>query len=237
MRIGSIRRNWQELGRKDPLWAVLTTESQRGGRWDVDAFLATGLREIEAALAYVGSLGLDPPRGRALDFGCGVGRLTQALTDHFAEVDGVDVAASMIERARGLNRHGDRCRFRLNESADLSAFPDRTFHLVYSNITLQHMPRSLMRRYVGEFLRVLAPEGVVVFELTTAPSPRMRLRAHTYRWWLQLTRRSGVPMYWMAPEGVRSWIEQGGGRVVDIAESARHDGWQRMRYVAVLAGA
>ena len=46
-----------------------------------------------------------PPgaRDRALDFGCGVGRLTRALGDRFDAVVGVDISAGMVEQARRLN--------------------------------------------------------------------------------------------------------------------------------------
>ena len=68
---------------------------------------------------------------RALDFGCGVGRLTQPLADHFEEVRGVDVSPVMLEQARQFNRHGDRCQYVWNDAADLRMFADRShrFHL------------------------------------------------------------------------------------------------------------
>ena len=44
-----------------------------------------------------------------LDIGCGVGRLTQALSSRFDECWGVDIAPSMIESANKLNRCPDRC--------------------------------------------------------------------------------------------------------------------------------
>ena len=42
-------------------------------------------------------------RDRALDFGCGVGRLTRALGTRFESALGVDISAGMIEQARRLN--------------------------------------------------------------------------------------------------------------------------------------
>ena len=71
------------------------------------------LGEVEAS-------GLRVPHHQALDFGCGVGRLTQALAEHFERVAGVDIAASMIARARQENRHGDRVRYVVNERSDLA---------------------------------------------------------------------------------------------------------------------
>jgi ubiquinone/menaquinone biosynthesis C-methylase UbiE len=121
------------------------------------------------------SLGQGFPRGRALDFGCGVGRLTQPLADHYEEVVGVDIAPSMIELAENLNRRGDRCSYVLNESDDLRAFCDSGFDLIYSNITLQHMEPRYAFRYIKEFLRVLSGDGLLVFYMTSERTGRNTL--------------------------------------------------------------
>src|SRR5688500_10455568 len=109
-----LRALWDQLGREDPLWAVLTRPDRRGRTWDEDEFFATGRREIAEVLGRLPELPGESPR-RALDFGCGVGRLTQALAERFDAVVGVDVAASMIEEARARNRVGPRCTYLLNE--------------------------------------------------------------------------------------------------------------------------
>lgn len=64
---------------------------------------------MDALIEYVRSLNIDCPRKHALDFGCGVGRLTQALAAHFDEVTGVDISPSMIKLAKKYSRHGDGC--------------------------------------------------------------------------------------------------------------------------------
>src|SRR5262249_21187503 len=134
-----LRRNWDQFGKEDPLWAILTIPEKQGGRWDVSEFFATGEREISEALRYLAELGHAPRRLRALDFGCGVGRLTQALALHFQEVVGVDIAPSMIAAADRFNRHGQRCRYVENTLPDLSFFADGSFDFIYSVIALQHM--------------------------------------------------------------------------------------------------
>ena len=101
MDLDQLQWHWDEWGRRDPIWAILSDHGDR----TLDEFFARGRREIDERLAHLASIGADPPRGRALDFGCGAGRLTQALCEHFAECDGVDIAPSMIELAQrqGLN--------------------------------------------------------------------------------------------------------------------------------------
>ena len=105
-----LQKTWDALGREDPLWAVMSHREMKGNRWKLEDFLHTGEREIADALHHAESLHPGLRRGHALDFGCGVGRLSQALGDHFEAVDGVDIAPSMLARARDLNRHAERCR-------------------------------------------------------------------------------------------------------------------------------
>lgn len=163
MGLKRLARTWDALARRDPLWAILTWPDKRGGRWDPDDFLATGRAEVDAVLARARALHPRLGRSRALDFGCGAGRLTQALCAHFDAVDGVDIAAGMLEHARRLDRGG--ATWHLHTAADLSLFPDGRFDFVYTSITLQHMPPALMRRYLREFPRVLAPGGLLCCQL------------------------------------------------------------------------
>ena len=58
-------------------------------------FFASGQREIEGILAGLDGQGIrSEARHRALDFGCGLGRLTRALADSFDEVVGIERSES-----------------------------------------------------------------------------------------------------------------------------------------------
>jgi len=186
-----LRRVWAALGKDDPLWAVLSHADKRGGRWEVADFLATGQLEIDSQLQRMQEWGLPAQRTTALDFGSGAGRLSRALAAHFEQVIGVDVSASMIECARKLNADLDNARFVENPSTRLDGIADRSIDLVYSNMTLQHMPATLALGYVAEFLRVLAPRGVAVFQFVsgTDASWRGRLYAMLPNRWLNPLRR------------------------------------------------
>jgi SAM-dependent methyltransferase len=181
MELERLQREWNAFGEEDPLWAILTEPSRRGGRWDVEEFLATGREEVDEVLAELADHGLSVKRGRALDFGCGVGRLTQALAGHFDSVDGVDVAASMITGAQRLNPNPGRVRFHHNGAPDLRMFDDESFDFVLSLIVLQHMEPGLMVGYMREFLRVLRPGGVAFFNVPESFTRGEELPAQAWR--------------------------------------------------------
>ncbi|HEY0928809.1 MAG TPA: class I SAM-dependent methyltransferase [Gemmatimonas sp.] len=165
MSLEHTQKTYEKLGREDPFYAVLTDERFRHNRWDVPEFFATGEREVAEVFEYIRQTELVVPRGRALDFGCGVGRLTQALATRFDRVTGVDIAESMAAKARELNQHGGRVEYFANAVDNLRFLDDRSFDFVYSSITLQHVPPPSNVRYVEEFLRILRPGGVAVFQV------------------------------------------------------------------------
>jgi ubiquinone/menaquinone biosynthesis C-methylase UbiE len=165
MKLTQSKNYWNKMGEVDPMWAVLSEPDKLGGHWDADEFFATGLREIDAMLEKLYALGLKVDTRHALDFGCGLGRLSQALARHFDRVTGVDVSSTMVEKASALNRVGDRCMYVVNDSDDLTQFPSETFTMIYSRLVLQHIDPAHSQEYLREFTRVIAPGGTIVFQL------------------------------------------------------------------------
>ena len=157
--------HWNALGRRNPFGAIITRDGSPRARWDAEEFFATGRADAARFMADLDRIQPSLRRGKALDFGCGVGRITRALGDHFESVVGVDIARSMIARARDLNRDSPRCRFVVNRAPDLRRFPTGEFDVAYSRLVLQHMPARMVNAYVSELIRVLARGGVLMFQL------------------------------------------------------------------------
>ena len=165
MDLNELQRHWNQFGKQDPLWSILTYNDKKDSKWNPEEFFETGKQEIKDVMQYVEKLGLLQQRGRALDFGCGVGRLTQALADYFEEVVGIDIAPSMIKLANRYNQFGARCMYYVNGADNLRLFSDQEFHFIYTFIVLQHMKPDYAKSYIKEFLRVLKPQGVLIFQL------------------------------------------------------------------------
>jgi 2-polyprenyl-3-methyl-5-hydroxy-6-metoxy-1,4-benzoquinol methylase len=235
----TVRGVFEDLGRDDPLYAALSRNDLRGNRWDPETFFETGRREIDDVIAYVDALGLPLRRDAALDFGCAVGRLTQALATHFHHAVGVDIATSMVERAREYNTHGERVTYIANTAPDLSIFGPDSFDFVYSNKVLQHIRPENQLTYMKEFVRVLRPGGVAVFQTRNGPvvrpgTPRATLYRLNRIWFRRFAQRiRGRPayeMHYVARERVEEAIAAAGGRLVDVVDLSRGKPAKSLRY-------
>lgn len=244
MSLHGVRKSWEQFAKSDPLWSILSAESKRGGKWSPEEFFATGRAEIAQLLADLELRGIAVRRDDAIDFGCGVGRLTQALSDHFTRATGIDISTTMVESARSYDVAG-RCRFIVNTSTDISILPDCSADLIYTNIVLQHNEPEDIERYLRAFVRLLKPGGALVFQLPAWKRSLLKRFARRFaprfllEWWRWLRWRGGPQMLMngLPPDRVVSIVEAAGARLVDRVgdESAGAD-WIGFRYFFVRAG-
>ena len=226
--IKKLAQNWEGFARTDALGAICTDPAKEHGKWDVEEFFASGRQEIQTLLGCVSGVGLSIDSARAaLDFGCGVGRLTQALADHFSRCVGVDISATMVDLARKYNRHPDRVTFIVNESERLAPLGDRQFGFIYTNIVLQHVGESLVEGYLREFVRVLDTGGILIFQMparlesTLVRKLRARLKLGTrLRQALAFMRLREEPyfmkMSFLSEEAIRQMLSKLPVRLVDV---------------------
>src|SRR5437870_9054854 len=104
-------RDWNNLAERNPFGAIWPDDAGRLRVWSVDDFFETGKADAARFLADLARIAPDVPRGRLLDFGCGVGRVSRALAETFRSVVGMDVAEAMIAHARRLNAAHANCQF------------------------------------------------------------------------------------------------------------------------------
>jgi SAM-dependent methyltransferase len=244
MRGNSERQDWDDLSVLDPYWAILSEPTHRFGGWDTEDFLESGMRAIAAVLRDGGHFGLPLARRDALDFGCGAGRLTTALSMHFEHCLGVDISARMIERARDVTADVENCTFAVLTGPDLASLQDCSFDLVVSLIVLQHIASAAGKeRYIAEFVRVLRPGGLVAFQLPSQIPARHRIQPRPRLY--GLLRRAGISrhtlyqklhlhpirMTFLARPRVLKVIDAAGGRTLDVGEEVATGGVRSTHYL------
>lgn len=154
-----MSREWEELARREPYFAILTEERFLSSQLDEEGlreFFASGERDVDFLLEQARI----QPRD-VLDFGCGAGRLTRAWAKHAAKVVGIDAAPTMIELAK---KHSPEIEF----YTSLDAVSDRKFDLISSLIVFQHIPVREGEALFARLLSLLRPGGVAMIEFSFA---------------------------------------------------------------------
>ena len=151
--------DWRALGTSEPYWGVISHPNYRRENLSdqhLADFYSTGgpfmaqlVRDLERVTGA-------RPAGRALDFGCGVGRLTEPMADYAREVVGYDISPGMLALAR---QRGGRATY----SAELPAGP---FDWINSFIVFQHIPPTRGMALIENLLARLAPGGAISLHVT-----------------------------------------------------------------------
>lgn len=194
----SLRADWDGLARLDPLWAILSLGDRRFGKWDLDAFLATGQHQVDQHLANARRLGHPTGWGSVLDFGCGVGRMAPALSAHFDTYCGVDVSPAMVSEAQGLHAGLANCSFRTLAPDRAPQLKEMAFDLVISQYVLQHqLSRDAMASCLAALTRAVRPGGLLVVQFPASmPAAEWLLYAARRRTY-QLGRALRLPQAWL----------------------------------------
>src|SRR5690606_28251822 len=119
---------------------------------------------------------------------------------------------------------------------NLRRFADASMDLVFSLITLQHIPPKVSKGYLREFVRVVKPGGVIWFQLPThVPPPLPRRKA--WSWYpptvLKRIRQEvqrltglgdGMRMHALTAEEVKQVLADAGAEVIATEPHSMGDG-------------
>lgn len=157
--------DWIFWGSADPYFGVLSHDRFRRANLTpqaLDEFWKGGVDEA-ATLAEVLTRFFGPfPKATALDFGCGVGRLTRGMAAICDQVTGLDVSPGMLaEATKGAPAN----------ATFVSELGDQTFDWISSVIVFQHIPPTRGYRILDDLLRRVNVGGAISLHLTFATPP------------------------------------------------------------------
>jgi ubiquinone/menaquinone biosynthesis C-methylase UbiE len=159
-------RFWDEKARENALFFVDNRLDYDDP--DSDAFWSGGDVVLDQMLDLAG-LRLAPGE-TVLDIGCGVGRLTRALSHRVERVYGLDVSSEMLARAREHNADLENVEWLHGDGSGLGVLGDGSVDGCLSHVVFQHIPDpAVTLSYVREMGRVLRPGGWALFQVSTDP--------------------------------------------------------------------
>ncbi len=172
-----MRAEWNERAKEDAHYYVAFGRREQ----DDDEFYATAKDLVRELTGELRRLPASTPVSdrRALEIGCGPGRLLRPMSSYFSEIHGVDVSDNMIALAKQKLRDLPNAFPHAIGGSDLQLFPDQHFDFVYSYAVFQHIPGAeVVFSYLRETVRVLRPGGVARLQLNGLPKS-----SKTYTTW------------------------------------------------------
>jgi 2-polyprenyl-3-methyl-5-hydroxy-6-metoxy-1,4-benzoquinol methylase len=167
-----IHAQWSALGETEPYWSVVTDERFKRANLDQHQreFFEGGKRAAALLDAFAARAGVRIPRGRCLELGCGVGRVTIPLAARFDSITALDVSSGNLEICRN---HLAQAGTTNVETRLLSRLEDleriEPFDVFYSLIVLQHNPPPIIKFILRRILRKARPGGLAFFQVPTNP--------------------------------------------------------------------
>lgn len=174
----SEQKTWDKLGELAPYHSVLVAEQFKPENLSAEnlaAFFDSGQEHLARLMDAIHEFRPQFKSHTAVDFGCGVGRVTVPLAKISSQVLAVDVSESMLAEARRncAERGLDKVRFMT--TAEFLCLPDKSANLVHSFIVLQHIPPASGYRLMKKLISILEEDGIGAIHLTFGDN-RSRLR-------------------------------------------------------------
>lgn len=168
--IDNSDKSWDYFGKTNPYFGVITSEHFRQKNLNYDAkvkFFESGKNHIDRVMKIIHEhLVPDFKPNKALDFGCGVGRLVIPLASICDFVTGVDVSDAMLKEAEQNSQIKGLSNVEFIKSDDSLSKLSGKFNFIHSYIVFQHIPPNRGKLIVQKLINLLEYNGVGVLHFT-----------------------------------------------------------------------
>ncbi len=225
-----VQSSWQQLGETEPHWSVVVSEDYRQSNLQAhkDAFYQTGKQHVAQLFGSLERNHVSHAGFRTcLDYGCGVGRITRHLAEHFENVIAYDISASHLKCAadylaqESISNVSLRQIKRVREIEELPKVD-----IAYSMIVLQHNPPPVMAFVIEGLIRALKPGGIAFFQ---APTYRLGYSFSLANYLVEEAHKREMEMHVLPQNRIFEIAQQAGGRVLEVID----DGWTGIRFKEV----
>lgn len=201
----------------------------RDANWD--DVLESGRLDLQIALDVTGMR--TGPEYTAVEIGCGIGRMTQALGEHFGRVVGLDIAPALLELAAQRNTN-PAVTFQLVDGSRLPPLNGQSVDTVFSYEVLYYLAPPTFQQYVNDIFQLLKPGGEFVFHHNLDPLRWITRASYAVRsglWALGVKEWRGWPTgpgfrrYAYSPAGVIQTLTDAGFEIAKVHSLVLSRSW------------
>ena len=222
--VNRIKTYWSGRGEVDAEFSVLTNPKFTADNIQKNRleFYSIGERDFDVLKAFFkrNNEPLEAVRS-AIDFGCGVGRVSAAMARRFDQVVGVDISPGHLKKAEEWfesQKLANGSFVHLHDLDVIDALPE--VDLFYSLIVLQHNPPPMMLEMLKRLLQRVRKDGYALFQLPTYCAD------YSFTWDQYFTTEPKMEMHSLPQRYVFETLQNAGYRLIECHQdrraSARH---------------
>jgi len=168
--VAKVRGQYAKVGPTEPHFSVPvgSPEALDSVDTNISQFWATGHVQAQDLLQSLKCFGLTELKNKtAVEFGCGIGRLSLGLASKFKQLHSYDVSDSQITLAKkaSVDAGVHNCEFHLSSGNPFAALEHTDFF--YSKNTFEHYPPPIIHQFIRNALRSLKADGLALFQVPT----------------------------------------------------------------------
>ena len=213
---------WDDFAKKNPEYYILTKDVDYSTKEGKRIFFKSGKEFTNKTLEKVSHL--LPDKKRALEIGCGIGRLTLPHANHFDEVIAVDIAPTMLTKLQeNAAKFGHE-----NIQTYVSSEQWWQFKVsyAYSYLVFQHIQDfGTIEKYINKIAYCLECGGIAQLQFDTRNANLLyNIRNWIPDFLLPRPQRKGIRRIRRSIKVLKSKIKEAGLKIVDEynRQSATH---------------
>jgi cyclopropane fatty-acyl-phospholipid synthase-like methyltransferase len=209
---------WERFAKENPEFYISSIDgidySTKEGQ---DFFYDSGIEETERFLNRVRKY-LNQYE-KALEIGCGIGRMTLPHAKLFKEVYGVDISQTMLEKLNLMAKNRGISNIKTFTPDLYWDIPD-CFDYIYSHAVFQHIPDFfIIESYIRRISNSLKKEGIAQLHFKTTPETLFhKIREYMPDFLLPKTQRRGIRCISRSPNLLKELFTKNNLKVIDELE-------------------
>lgn len=203
---------WEEFAKENPEDYILTGDISYLTTKGEKHFFESGKKLTQQTIEEVGEL--FPGKERALEIGCGTGRLTLPHARIFNEIIAVDISPTMLAKLNENAKQLDQDN--IKTFLPSQNWMDSPVDYAYSYLVFQHIEKlEIIMGYVENISRSLKPEGIAHLQFDTRPkSISYKIRNQLPDFLLPKSQRKGIRRIRRTAGVLKSIFKENGLRVL-----------------------